>query len=362
MRTSLALQSLPLALALACGDDAGPTTGSGGSAGAPSSGSASGGAANGGSVTGAGGTSGGATGGSASGAGTSAGGTPAGGAGAGQAGASSGAAGASGSAGTAGAAGGSGGSGGGTGAGCTRELLKATVDAYFTALTAHTPSTLPLADSVKHTENGKVSKAGDEGLWKTAGARKYAHSAFDTELCMSASQAVVADGSKDVPMALRLKLQNQKITEIEMIVARSGDYPALTANPAALAALDATVKWELAPPAAQRATKQQLTGWMDKYFKQFPSGVCNTTPECKRIENGGGNFVCGQGASCASGAGSGQAVLDSRLIFADVESGIGVGFTIFTGGYIDMHMFKMYDGKVHAVSAILANGEDSGWE
>ena len=101
---------------------------------------------------------------------------------------------------------------------------------------------------------------------------------------------------------------------------------------------------------------------MKKYFERFPAGVCDTSSDCKRMENGGGSFVCSAGASCAAGSGSGQPVLNPRLILADVETGLGVGFTIFTGGYIDMHLFKLRGGKVYAVSAILANGNDAGWD
>lgn len=254
-----------------------------------------------------------------------------------------------------------GGSGGGGSGGCSRALLKATIDAYFKALALHVPTSLPLADNVKFTENGEAGKLGDTGLWKTAGALKYAHSALDTELCTSASQAVVPDGTTDVPVALRLKLQDQKLTEIETIVVRAGDYTAVKASPTALAASNDVVKWEESVPADQRPKREELTGWMEKYFKQFPAGVCNTTSDCKRMENGGGSFVCSQGASCAT-ASSGQPVLNPRLVLADVEAGLGVGFTIFTGGYVDMHMFKMRGGKVYAVSAILANGTTSGWE
>ena len=65
-------------------------------------------------------------------------------------------------AGRGGSAGAGRGGGGGTAAGgtggattaCTRELLKSTITAYFTALAAHNPSTLPLASNVKFTENG----------------------------------------------------------------------------------------------------------------------------------------------------------------------------------------------------------------
>ena len=45
-----------------------------------------------------------------------------------------------------------------------------------------------------------------------------------------------------------------------------------------------------------------------------------------------------------------------------METGIGVGFTIFTGGYTDMHFFKMAGDQVHGVSAILASADGSGWD
>ncbi|HTU62842.1 MAG TPA: hypothetical protein VMF89_30490, partial [Polyangiales bacterium] len=65
--------------------------------------------------------------------------------------------------------------------GCTRALLQSQIDAYFTALAAHDPSSLPLADNVKFTENGEQQELGKEGLWSTAGAVQHVHSALDTE-------------------------------------------------------------------------------------------------------------------------------------------------------------------------------------
>ncbi|HEY0465010.1 MAG TPA: hypothetical protein VGC79_12410 [Polyangiaceae bacterium] len=250
--------------------------------------------------------------------------------------------------------------GGSSTGGCTRDSLKAAIDSYFKALALHDPSMLPLADTLRFTENGKESKPADAPLWKTAGTLKYAHSALDTDLCMSATEAVVPDGTTDIPVAVRLRLVNQKITEIETIAARKGDYTGVTSNTAALAASKDTIKWEEAVSADKRNTYAELTAWMTKYFKQFPAGVCNTTSTCKRMENGGGNFVCGEGASCA--ASSSSTVLTPHLVMADVETGLGVGFTLFTGGHPDMHMFKMYGGQVYAVSAILSKGDSTGWE
>ncbi len=120
-----------------------------------------------------------------------------------------------------------GGGGGGastTGGDCSREFLKSTLAAYFTALAAHSSAGLPLADSVKVTENGKTIMVGQDGLWKTAGMVKYNKSALDSDGCNTATEAVVPEGSADLPVALRLKFMAQKITEIETIAVRAGDY------------------------------------------------------------------------------------------------------------------------------------------
>ena len=263
------------------------------------------------------------------------------------------------------AMGGSGGSGGGAPTGCTRELLKSTIETYFKALAAHDPSTLPLADNVKFTEDGATLELGEKGLWKSAGAVKHTHSALDTEECQSATQAVIPDDGEDIPMALRIKLVSGKITEIETIVVHPGDYKVsgsnFNSNTEAMIKSASTVKWEEAVPADQRATRDELTSWMDKYFRVFPRGVCNVTSDCKRLENGGGNFDCGAGASCAAGAPTGTPELDPRLILADTETGVGVGFTMFMEN-ADMHMFKMYGDQVHAVQAVLGQAGSSGWE
>lgn len=264
---------------------------------------------------------------------------------------------------------GSGGAGGTVGsggaAGCTRDLLKRTVDAYFTALAAHSAGALPLAANVKFTENGKVLTVGQDGMWKTAGMLKGAHSALDVTTCSTASEAVVPDGTMDLPYALRLKLVDQQITEIETIAVHPGDYKvsgsSFASDPAAILMSDMTVHWEQAVPTAQQNSYGELTSWMDKYFKAFPAGVCNTASSCKRLENGGGSFSCSAGASCQMGMPTGTPVLKSHAIFADVDAGIGVGFDNFMGN-CDMHIFKMYGGMVYQVDAVLGACSSTGWD
>jgi hypothetical protein len=253
-----------------------------------------------------------------------------------------------------------------TGSGCSRELLKSTVDAYFKALAAHDASTLPLADNVKATENGKAIKVGSEGLWKGAGKVEFVFSAYDertegcdTVCCTSVSQAALPDGSKEIVVALRLKLVNQKITEIETIDPHDSNDYMLGPDGKALAAGDKTVHWET-PPTGKAATRKEMTDWMNRYFTTFPNGFCDMASDCKRLENGADiGLQCTNGGQCTSTAGS-QA-MKSRNLMADETTGIGVGWTMFVNQYTDVHMVKMYDGKVHSVSAILSKASSPGW-
>ena len=268
---------------------------------------------------------------------------------------------------TGGSAGGQAGSGGTGNAECTRALLDGLLDDYFAALAAGDPSSLPLAGNVRFTENAQVSEIGATEFWGNAGPPRHSQRALDTEACMAATQAVIPEGTTDRPVAIRIKVEQAEITEVETIVVREGDYALESSNPEAIIQIAGDIGWHDEVPEPQRATREELIGWVDKYFRLFPSGVCNVTPACRRLENGGGDYACSFGASCTpADPGPSDAVFEPRLLLADVERGIAVGFTIFdfTGpGHVDMHMAKIYGGEVHAVQAILRNTNgESGWD
>jgi hypothetical protein len=254
---------------------------------------------------------------------------------------------------------------GATGAGCTRELLQASVDNYFAAMAAHDPTMLQRADGFKLTENGLAQELG-EGLWQTAGTVKYKHTALDTEACSTVSESVVPDGSTDIPVGLRLKLVDQKISEVELIAVRPGDYKVFgsdfPSNTSAIAASHDVVKWEEVVPDDQRNTRAEIRDWLDKYFRLFPRYGCNLADDCQRLENGGGSFECNAALSCEMTAmPTERGTLTPRTFVIDTERGIGVGFTMFMGN-TDFHMIKMYGGEIHAVHAILGAAESSGWD
>ncbi len=248
---------------------------------------------------------------------------------------------------------------------CTRELLGSTVESYFAALAAGDPSTLPLADGVRFTENGVVLELG-EGLWQNAGAAAYKHSALDAELCTSATEAVVPEDGVDLPIALRLKLVGGEIAEIETIVARPGDYvifgSPFESDPDAIIA-SASLGWEEPVAEAERADRERIDAWITRYFESFPNGGCDLAEDCLRLENGGGSFSCSLGASCTDGAGDGAfgGPLDARLVVVDEVTGVGAGFTMFMGN-TDMHMIMLRREEVRAVHTILSGADGPGWE
>jgi hypothetical protein len=265
--------------------------------------------------------------------------------------------------------GGSSGSGGGPSGECTRALLDGLLDQYFAALSAGDPSSLPLAANVKFTENAEEVDVGETEFWRDAGDTKYSQRALDTEACSAAAQAVIPEGGTDRPVGLRIRAAGGMLTEIETIVVRPGDYTAsfaVASDPAKIISTAPGIGWHEEVPAAERATRQQLTAWVDKYFRAFPAGVCNVTTACRRLENGGGDFSCGAGASCSANTPTTGGTFEPRVTVVDEVRGIAAGFTIFdfqTTGHLDMHMIKMSGGEVHAVQAILRDTEgESGWD
>jgi len=195
-----------------------------------------------------------------------------------------------------GASGAAGGAAGGGGSGdmssaCTRDDLKTAIDSFYIALAAHDATKAPLGPSVKFTENGKMMNVGD-GIWKSAGMVKFKRSALDTTTCMTATESVLPEGTTDRIYGVRLKLDGGKITEIETIIVRMGDY--ILNNPSGLA-MSSTDDWETVLAADKQTPRDKLMMIMDKYLTQFPSGACGFASDCTRLEDGGSVGPCVDG-------------------------------------------------------------------
>ena len=255
---------------------------------------------------------------------------------------------------------------------CARETLRGLVDHYFDALAAHDPMLLPVAPGVKFTENAQRLELG-EGLWQKAGVARWKRSALDSERCGTHTQAVLEEDGVAVIFGVRLQLEDGLLSEIETYITRRGEYVVLGGltvfDPENLAASDSVdftdVKWEGLVPEAERSTRAQLNEIADLYFESFgPAGiVAPIQHDCYRWENGM-QTTFGDCTLFLPAPGQGQGGLTHRRYpIADVEAGIAVGYVLFRDA-IDFHMFKVIDGEVRLIQAVIsAPGHSAtGWE
>jgi hypothetical protein len=177
-------------------------------------------------------------------------------------------------------------------ASCDRACLEGWVDRYFAAVVADNPSAVPLAQRVRFTENGQVLPVG-EGLWKSMKSPgKYRLAVADPEAGQIALITTVvednADPTQGTPalMALRLKVADGRITEIEQVLERN---PQTAQRVEALGMPRAAFTTPV--PAAERMSRSALIETANKYFSGMQrndgKGDYPFSPRCDRIENGG---------------------------------------------------------------------------
>ncbi len=279
---------------------------------------------------------------------------------------------------------------------CSREALRGLVDQYFAALTAHDPSGLPLAPNVRSTENG-VEVAVGKGLWQTAGKALLRRVLVDARRCGAHASAVLEEkfssatvgkanafsGTKPLPaegtvrpilFGVRLRVEGESISEIESIIAREREF-AFDAE-GALATKDQD--WESLLPPEERSSRLAMIAAADDYFGMFAAAPVVRTPfasPCDRWENGmfataGGTALPGEDGKAApmrphdcSPKGLVISNHGPRRFLVDVEAGLVVAFVHFAGRLPDFHVFKMRNGKVERINAVVGSGSASmGWE
>jgi hypothetical protein len=103
---------------------------------------------------------------------------------------------------------------------CDRACLNGFVDQYLDAVVAHDPSRLSVTQFVKFTENGQHLVLGD-GFWRTATGRgSYKFYIDDTRAGQVGFLGTMKEAGQLVILALRLRIDNRKISEIETILGR----------------------------------------------------------------------------------------------------------------------------------------------
>jgi hypothetical protein len=261
---------------------------------------------------------------------------------------------------------------------CDRECLRGFITHYLDAMISHKPKSIPTAPTASFTEDTKTLPLG-EGLWKGASkVRSYRQDFLDVREGVAASHVVVEENGTPVMLALRLKIENKKITEIETMVTRSKaegglfDIEKLTTPHAAM---------NVVPDASQRMSRAELIRIAEIYAAglkvggNFDAVNAPFVPDAYRIENG--VTTAGPGARAGSENIRTQRVMahpdiSYRIAAVDEELGIvlfrldfgntnnygpGNALTLFEA-------FKIYGGQIHVVEAfmdIMPENTPSGW-
>jgi hypothetical protein len=281
---------------------------------------------------------------------------------------------------------------------CDRACLEGFVDKYLDAVIAHDPKLVPIARGAKFTENGVRLEIGD-AHWKTVtGKGTYRLFVTDAEAGQVAFIGTIVEESRGPEgspsaLALRLKVQNRQITEIETLVIRSTIAQNTPAGGAAQAPASPTAPprytgaavnlerlrkphhlfLEAVPP-AERMSRADLIKTADMYFsgmeKNDGKGLYPFTDDCNRIENGSlsTNVPLKEGEtmpdpktsnsysshwSCKEQFESGLIhfvwrIHDRRYVAVDRERGLVFSFAFFDHALGKDRTFKAPDGRAVA--------------
>jgi hypothetical protein len=179
---------------------------------------------------------------------------------------------------------------------CDRACLEGTVDKVLAAMITHNPNQLMLARDVRYTENGVELRLGD-GMWGTLSARgKYNLFVCDPEAGQVGFYGTVSENGGMNYIALRIKVVEALISEIEVIVVRPGGMNITSDQQKAPSTGEVMDQKTTRPqflqtvPPAERMSRARLIEVANSYFMglanqtgKFTAPFCKT---CERWENG----------------------------------------------------------------------------
>lgn len=162
---------------------------------------------------------------------------------------------------------------------CDRDCLLGVLDAYLNALEAHNPSLAPVAESYRATEDGEEMRLG-EGLWASiTGFGPYRIDMADPASGNVGMIGEALEGGGSAPFALRLRVFDRKITQIETIVGR-GRVPGSSIVPSPRPSLSEPA------PAGERLTREEMIETADANFDAIlAADGAIYAEDCQRIEN-----------------------------------------------------------------------------
>jgi hypothetical protein len=269
---------------------------------------------------------------------------------------------------------------------CDRECLRGAITAYLDALVRHDVSKLPLAEKVRITEDCVEKTIDKVGLVNSVTKlRGYRQDFLDERQGIAGTDVVVEEGGAPVLLVVRMKVADEKITELETLATRSRIEGTLFR----IDGLEnTTAAMNYAPKKSQLTSREEMI----RIALLYPAGLeaesfvkvdAPFTPEAYRLENGEmmAGPDCRRNEGCKNiktqplGGGGPRGKVETRVAAVDERMGI-VWLRMAWGGnrpprdggkpteLTVWESFKIYDGKIHAVEAFMKNmpvGLGSGW-
>src|SRR5579862_4669200 len=249
-----------------------------------------------------------------------------------------------------------------------RACLKGMITKYVDAMVAHDPSRLPLAASVRFTEDSQELKLGD-GLWKTVTKKgDFRQDYIDLKKQIAASHVMLLEENAQILYSVALRVSDQagvqKITGVETLVDRimpnSRFKPDSLDKP--LAGMSAPV------PAGKRMPRAEMIRAALLYpeglrIGNFTDAKTPFAKEAYRVENG--TFIAGEGGPRPNAPGMfTQKIMlhpdvKPSVAAVDEEEGIVLLWMNFgdTNSYgpgnalVTFEAFKVWGGEIHAINA-----------
>ena len=241
---------------------------------------------------------------------------------------------------------------------CDRSCMADLLGQYADALLAHDASSLPLAEEVKFTVDGRAATLG-EGLWQSVtGNQGFRQDYLDTRQQVAASHMVLMEGENHVLLSVLLHLEDSLITGIETLEQRL--TPQSRFQPTELGA---PIRYMNDPiPRRQRHSREELIEIALTYpaglrIGNFTDGGTPFAPECYRVENGlimaEGPGMYAQNVILHPGIIRSVAAVDEEngtvllwMNFGHTGDSYGVGNALVT-----YEAFKIWGGEIHSVLA-----------
>ena len=239
---------------------------------------------------------------------------------------------------------------------CVRGGLQRAVDLYLEAQMKGDVSGLPLAQGLGYYENMAPAAIAD-GLINTPMKIDHHWSMLDESTCQTFTEVVVTDAAKPYVFGTRLRVNHDKIAEIETIWTTTGYWLFNAEN---YLKYSSSENWGPIEP-EQRDSRATLVAAANAYLDAFLEGKIDLVPwgfPCVRVEGG---MYTGRGTptdSCEVGVPSGVNIANRRFV-VDEAHGTVVAFCTFGAGSAtggsgapDTHLFRVENGRLRYVHTI----------